>query len=249
MSQLLFEEKALRITELKPYRWITLKEQEEFVQFLEKAGLWAFLTDGKLSWCASEFEKFRCKNDESHVKVVKYLACGKRGICPRCSMSYAHKRAGIMYEWIKRNLADKLDFDLKINQIVLTLPKELHDLEQKEFVEMIRTFMSKMGIEAYGYCIQNRHSENPLSDTYRHAHILSLNIKQDKDPFGNPYRLVEGDYYFDVNEMRRLWKEIIKDETNFDVEGSVNLHTEYASVLNDRDKVLHLLAYVYRYPI
>lgn len=235
--------------EIKPYRWITLIEQKEFVNFLEKVGLHAFLSDGKLSWCCSEWEKYRCASDSTHAKKVKYLACGKRGLCPRCSMSYAQKRAGITYHWIKNNLADKLDFDLKINQIVLTLPEELHNIDSKEFAKMIKSLMRKTGIEAYGYCIQSRHSSNPLSSTYKHCHILSLNIKQDLDPFGVPSGIIENGYYFDVKKMRKDWKKIIEEEQEITIEGNVNLKTEYASVLNEPKKVMHLLKYVYRYPI
>ena len=64
-------------------------------------------------------------------------------------MSYASKRAEIMYQWIKMNLADKLDFDLKINQIVLTLPEKLHDMDTKLFSKMIKKFMSHFGIEVW----------------------------------------------------------------------------------------------------
>ena len=224
---------------IKPYRWITLIEQDEFVKFLEKAGLHAFTSNGKLAWCSSEWEKYRCASDPSHVKKIKYLACGKRGLCPRCSMSYAQKRAGIMYHWIKNNLADKLDFDLKMNQLVLTLPKELHDIDNKTFAKMIKKFMDRSGIEAYGYCIQSRHSKNPLSSTYKHCHILSLNIKQDLDPFGVSSSIIENDYYFDVKQMREDWKEVIQKEQKITIEGSVNLHTEYASVLKEPEKIMH----------
>ena len=110
------------IEDIKPYRWITLKEQEQFCVFLQSPGI----VYEKLKWCASEWEKYRCTYNSMHAKKVQYIACGCRGVCPRCSMSYASKRAEIMYQWIKMNLADKLDFDLKINQIVLTLPEKLH---------------------------------------------------------------------------------------------------------------------------
>ena len=244
MSQLTLSLKPLDQTEIKQYRWITLEEQKDFTEFLDKVGFPEYQDD--LISCAKRWQKYRCQNDKGHSKVVRYVACGRRGICPRCSMSYAHKRAGIMYQWIKRNLADKLafDFDLKMNQIVLTLPKELHaDIDVKLFAKMIKSFMSSLKIEAYGYCIQDRHSQSPLSERYVHTHILSLNIKQEDNS------LVKSDYYFDVEKMRQGWKDVIKECTGYDVEGSVNVHTEYASVLYDKQKVLHLLAYVYRYPI
>ena len=243
--QYTLENKPLVPNELKAYRWITLKEQNEFVKFLETLGglTKELLHDDKLNWCASEFEKYKCTKDANHSRVTRYLACGNRGHCPRCSMAYAHKRASIMYEWIKTNLADKLSFDLKINQIVLTLPDKLHDIDSKMFVRMIKFFMSVFRIEAYGYCIQNRHSKNPLSEKYLHAHILSLNIRQVENG------LVQNDYYFDVDKMRWVWKSIIKKFTGYDFDGNVNLHTEYASILNAKDAVLHILAYLYRYPI
>jgi len=158
-------------------------------------------------------------------------------------MSYAGQRAEIMYQWIKRNLADKLDFDLKMNQIVLTLPEFLHDLDQKTFSKMIRYFMMKFGLEAYGYVIQTRHSKNPLGQRYVHAHVLTLNIKPEN------HRLKQGDYFFDLVKMRLDWKQTIEKFCHVSIEGNVNIHSEYASVLKDKPKVMHILSYVYRYSI
>jgi hypothetical protein len=45
-------------------------------------------------------------------------------------MSYSHKRAEIMYQYIRQNLANNLNFDLKMNQIVLTLPENLWKLQK-----------------------------------------------------------------------------------------------------------------------
>lgn len=236
-QQLTIENKP--IEDIKPFRWITLEEQKKFCDFLKQLGI----NFDKLEWCASEWEKYRCANNPLHTKKVKYIACGQRGICPRDSMSYASKRAEIMYQWIKINLADKLDFDLKLNQIVLTLPESLHDIDTKLFSKIIKTFMSNFGIEAYGYCIQTRHSKDPLGNRYVHGHILSLNMRQEGK------KLVQNDYYFDLEKMRDVWKSVIEEYTNSTIEGSVNLHNEYASILNDKNQVLHILAYLYRYPI
>ena len=227
------------IEDIKPYRWITLKEQEQFCDFLENLGI----KFDNLRWCASEWEKYRCSYNPMHPKKVQYMACGCRGRCARCSMSYASKRAEIMYQWIKMNLADKLDFDLKINQIVLTLPEKLHNMDTKLFSKIIKKFMSHFGIEAYGYCIQTRHSKDPLGNRYVHGHILCLNLRQVSQ------KLVQNNYYFDVQKMRDVWKDVIEKYTEITVEGDVDLHTEYASILKDKDRVLHILAYLYRYPI
>ena len=246
LVQLTLEGRPFEPNEVKPYRWITLAEQKEFVTFLEELGGISkdFVFDGKLSWCASEYEKYKCANDADHSRVTKYLACGKRGTCARCSMSYAHKRAGIMYQWLKENLAKRLmSFDLKMNQIVLTLPKQLHDMDKKIFVKMVKTFLKKQGIEAYGYCIQDRHSSNPLSEKYLHAHILTLNIKE------IDCSIVKSEYYFDVGRLRSHWKQIILEHTNIEIEGDVNLHNEYHSVLYSPEIIKHWLAYLYRYPI
>ena len=59
----------------------------------------------QLKWCASEYRTYNCTSDSSHTKQVKYLNCGLRGWCPRCSMLYARKRAELMYQWIYQNLA------------------------------------------------------------------------------------------------------------------------------------------------
>jgi len=246
----------------KPYRYITLDEQTRFCDFIKELGIYEDKLE-KLKWCASEFHTFECSFDTTHTKKVKYLNCGNRGICPRCSMSYARKRAEIMYQYIKQNLADNLDFDLKMNQIVLTLPKELHEnLDKKTFAKMIKKFMIGFGIEAYGYVIQYRHSEDPLSSKYIHAHVLTLNIKESKTPIsdcsfrhklkiGIKPRLIKNDYYFDLDKMRDVWRDVINEFTDLDLEKGdpVNLYSGYTSVKFDKKKTIHNLAYVYRYPI
>ncbi len=237
MEQLTVFQKPLE--DIKPNRWITIEEQNSFCEFLKVLGI----NVNKLEWCASDWKKYRCSINHSHTKKISYIACGCRGICPRDSMSYASKRSHIMYQWIKQNLSDRIDFDLKLNQIVLTLPEYLHDMNTKLFSKMIKKFMQEFKIEAYGYSIQTRHSQNPLSERYVHAHLLSLNIRSENES------LVQSDYYFDVQKMREVWKGIIEKFTGHTVEGSVNLHTEYASINYDKPKVLHIFAYLYRYPI
>lgn len=227
------------IEDIKPNRWITLEEQEQFARFLSDLGI----DTEKLEWCASEWEKFRCSDNHSHGKKIHYVACGKRGICPRCSMSYASKRASIAYKWVKDNLADHLDFDLKMNQIVLTLPKPLHDMNLKLFSKMIRKFMKHFDIDSYGFSIQTRHSKDPLSGRYVHAHILSLNMKETDEG------MIQNDYFFDVDLMRTVWKDIIEKSTDTKIEGYVNLNVQYSSVRNEPYQVLHMFSYLYRYPI
>jgi len=240
-QQFTLENKPLIPKEIKPFRWITLGEQKAFVNFLKMLGNVGneLLHDGTLEWCATEYERFKCSSDSRHARKTRYLPCGLRGICPRCSMVYAHKRANIMYQWLKLNLADKLPFDLKMNQIVLTLPRKFHDMDSKIFTKMVRSFMAKFGIEAYGYCIQNIHSKNPLGEKYLHCHVLSLNIK--KGSAG----IEKNDYYFDVDLMRYHWKKIISKFTNEQIDGEVNLFTEYASILKDKPRIVHMLAYLY----
>ena len=251
-----------RPVENKPFRYITLDEQVRYYEFIKKVGVFKDKHED-IKTCASEFHTYECVSDPTHTKKVKYLNCGVRGICPRCSMSYARKRAEIMYQYIKQNLADNLDFDLKMNQIVLTLPKELHeDLDKKTFAKMIKKFMTSFGIEAYGYVIQYRHSSDPLSSKYIHAHVLTLNIKESKTPISNcsfrhklkigiKPRLIQSDYYFDLDKMRDIWRDVINEFTDLDLEKGdpVNIHNEYSSVKFDKKKIIHILAYVYRYPI
>jgi hypothetical protein len=109
--------------------------------------------------------------------------------------------------------------------------------------KMIRHFMKRFSLEAYGYVIQIRHSKNPLGEKYVHAHVLTLNMKSENN------QIKQGDYYFDLDRMRLEWKETIEKFCKISIEGSVNIHSEYASILYDKPKVMHILSYVYRYPI
>jgi len=242
--------------ETKPFRYITLDEQKEYVEFLEKLNLFPDRNKNnkrsilfpdrieKIRWCASEYRTYDCTSDSSHTKQVKYLNCGERGYCPRCSMLYARKRAELMYQWIYQNLAKNLNFDLKMNQIVLTLPLGLQEtLDKKTFSKMIRYFMTKFGIEAYCYSIQYRHSKDPLGPRFLHAHVLSLNIKEFES------RIIRNDYYFDVKLMRKFWKHTIEKFTKSKIESEVNIYNEYASVRKEKPKITHLLSYLYRYSI
>ena len=237
MSQLTLELKP--IEPIKEYRWITQDEQKEFSSFMKVNGF-GF---PKLDWCGSEFEKSRCTVNHDHTEKYHYLPCGLRGKCPRCSMSYAHDRADTMYRWVRRNIAEKLDFDLKMNHMVLTLPSQLHDIETRLFSKMINSFVTGFGLESYGYSIHTRHSQDPLGSRYVHGHVLLLNIKRENGA------LKKNDYYFNPDLMRKYWKSTIQEFTGLEVEGEVNVKNAYASVINDSPKVRHWLSYLYRYPI
>ncbi len=226
--------------EMKQARYITLEEQKEFTDFLENLGI----QSNELAWCATEYEKYKCISGyDNHSKKTSYLLCGSRGKCPRCSMAYATSKANVTYQSIKRNISDRVDFDLKMNQLVLTLPKPLHELDKMIFSKMIKQFMIELNIHAYGYVIQTRHSSDPLANPYHHAHILSLNFKEVNQ------KIVRCDYFFDTNKMRNIWKSIIEKNTKISVEGNVNVHTEYASVHKEKGRCIHLLKYVYRYSL
>ena len=225
--------------QIKQARYITLEEQKEFVDFLDNIGIYP----ERLDWCASEYAKFKCSSGAKHSTKTNYLLCGNRGKCPRCSMAYATSKSNVMYQSIKRNIADRVDFDLKMNQIVLTLPRELHELDKKVFSKMIKQFMKEFNIHAYGYVIQNRHSSDPLASPYHHAHILSLNFKEENQ------KIVQCDYFFDTNKMRSVWKTIIEKNTDISIEGNVNINTEYCSVNKEKGRCIHLLKYVYRYSL
>ena len=236
--------------EIRQARYITLIEQKEFTDFLENLGI----QSDRLDWCASEYAKYPCvSGNDKHSKKTNYLLCGSRGKCPRCSMAYATSKANERYQFLKRNIADRLDFDLKMNQLVLTLPKQFHNIDKKEFAKMIKQFMIKMNIHAYGYVIQERHSSNPLKDSYHHAHILSLNIKAKQEQkflkSSENNRIVQCDYFFDTNKMRDIWKSIIEKNTGLSIDGDVNVHTEYASMLKEKGRCIHLLKYVYRFAL
>ena len=193
LEQLTVFEKPLE--DIKPNRWITIEEQNSFCEFLKVLGI----NVNKLEWCASDWKKYRCSINHSHTKKISYIACGCRGICPRDSMSYASKRAHIMYQWIKQNLSDKIDFDLKLNQIVLTLPEYLHDMNTKLFSKMIKKFLQELKIEANGYCLHTRHTQHPLSYMYVPAHLLSIHMHSKNDG------LVQRDYYVALEQMIVVW--------------------------------------------
>jgi len=237
LGQLTLELKP--IEPIKEYRWITQNEQKEFCDFLKESG---FAID-KILWCATEFEKSRCAVNYDHADKIHYLPCGLRGKCPRCSMSYAHDRADTMYRWIRRNIADKVDFDLKMNHMVLTLPEQLHNIETSLFAKMLNYFIKSYGLEAYGYSVHTRHSSDPLGPRYVHGHVLMLNIKQENNS------LRQNEYYFNLDSMRDYWKNTIQKFTGIEIPGEVNLKNMYASVINDSPKIRHWLAYLYRYPI
>jgi len=139
-----------------------------------------------------------------------------------------------------------ITFDLKQIQFTLTLPEDLQRIEVKQFRKIVKLFMSKRGIENYSYCIQSYGKKNVLSKRL-HAHILSYNFMT--VVYGDGVGLKGTQYYFDVDEMRRDWKKSIKEVTSKEIDGEVDLHTEYASVLSDSTRVKHQLAYVYRYNV
>lgn len=225
--------------EIKQARYITLEEQKEFVDFLDKLDI----RSDKLDWCASQYAKYSCSTGANHSTKTNYLLCGCRGTCPRCSMAYSTSKANEQYQFLKRNIADRVDFDLKMNQIVLTLPKPLHELDEKIFSKMIHQFIKEFDIHGYGYVIQTRHSSDPLGDPYHHAHIPSLNVKEVNN------KLQRCDYFFDTNKMRSVWKNIIEKNTGVSIVGNVNVHTEYCSVNKEKGRCIHLLKYLYRYSL
>jgi len=227
------------------YRWITQEEQRLWAGFLVEAGLLT-KTDTRhemIISCGSSYVTKTCKN--GCKRYTSYVACGLRGLCPRCSMSYAYGRAEIRYRQL-RQITKAISFDLKQIQFTLTLPEELQRIETKQFKKIVKLFMSKRGIETYSYCIQSYGKKNVLSKRL-HAHILSYNFTT--VVYGDGVGLGEAQYYFDVDEMRSDWKESIKEVTSKEFDGEVDLHTEYASVLNDSTRVKHQLAYVYRYNV
>lgn len=242
-QQLTLEGKPFIPNELLPFRYITIEEQKKFVDFLGQMRLITTDEETKLCWCSTEYEKYRCSSNHDHTRVTRYLGCGLRGICPRCSMGYAHKRAGIMFTWIKNNVANHLNFDLKVNQLTLTLPEGLHEIDQKLFIKIVKHFMSKLGIESYGYSIQDDHSRDPLGQVFKHCHVLTLNMKEDNGV------MVQNDYFFKPEMLQLLWKSTIEQFTDLKIQGKVNLHNEYASFKYKPTQVKHLFAYLYRYPI
>lgn len=235
-----------KFEDILPYRWITIQEQNEFSDFLESHGI----PCDDIRNCAMTWKKYPCSVNPNHSKKVIYAQCGHRGKCPRDSMSYAHHRANICYRFIKENVADRVWFDLKMNQITLTLPKVLEDMDTKLFSRMLKDFAICYDLEAYGYSIHTRRSEDPLGSRRVHGHLISFNFDVDRDKLKDSTNdlIDKTDYWFDVDQMRETWKAIIEVNTN-QVFDEVDLHVEYCSILKDREKSIHLLAYLYRYPV
>ena len=173
-----------RPIENKPYRYITLDEQVRYSDFIEELGIFKDKLDN-IKNCASEFYTYDCTHDPTHTKKVKYLNCGVRGICPRCSMSYARKRAEIMYQYVKQNLADNLDFDLKMNQIVLTLPKELHENLTELYASKIGDTITSVDIvdteNLIGRCVVAGNVRRSAALAMgKHDDLLYLEMKNDQ---------------------------------------------------------------------
>lgn len=76
-----------------------------------------------------------------HYAFVGTNHCNERNYCPRCANAYAQRQAGEMYEYLKTQVANRLPFNLKVNQITVTLPPDMQDITDEEFVQAIKRFI------------------------------------------------------------------------------------------------------------
>ena len=232
-------EKASEPELKKDYRYMTLEEQDAWLEVLLSGRIDSNLLLG-MKFCASQWFAKRCPGCQKGK--VSYKGCKIRRFCPRCASSYARGRGTLQYEYL-RQIAKAMPFDLKMNQLVLTLPQSMESMNQEPFVVMVKEFLQAVGIEQFAYEIQFTRSRDPLGSRRIHAHVLSFNFRYDGSKF------VETDYYFDLDKLRDKWKTSIQDNTGEKIEGEVDLHNEYASVLYKKASVVHVLAYLYRYPV
>jgi len=230
-----------RLPELrKDYRYMTTEEQKSWSEVLLENHLRNSESLNMIKSCASEFIAKRCP--KCSKGQLSYKGCKDRYFCPRCAYSYARSRAKIQYEYLKQ-VAKAMPFDLKLNQIVLTLPQILERMDKKKFVVMVKEFLKQNGVENYAYEIQFTRSRDPLGSERIHAHVLTFNFKY----VGSVFEPTE--YFFDLVKLRDVWKQVIEKATGETIEGDVDLHNEYASIIYKKSVVLHILSYLYRYPI
>jgi len=237
-------EKASLPEPKKDYRYMTLGEQAGWYEYLKQ-----ILKGSPLLWkmerCGTQYFHWECP--DCRKGKVRYNGCKERYYCPRCAYSYARGRADIQYEYLLQ-IAKRLPFDLKMNQLTLTLPQSLERMDEKEFIVMVKQFLKDNNIETFAYEIQHDRSKDPLGTERIHAHVLTFNFAVEDGVVGQSIP-VETEYYFDLDKMRESWKSVIQWSTGQKIEGNVDLHNEYASVIHRKAQVLHILSYLYRYPV
>jgi len=223
----------------KEYRYMSLEEQKSWCDFLETLKLRKL---DELRACASEYISKRCTNKKCQEGKTTYKGCKDRSFCPRCAYSYARSRAKVQYEYLKQ-IADAMPFDLKMNQITLTVPQHMERMPKPVLTFMVKQFLKELGIDNYAYELQTARSRDPLGTRRVHAHVLTFNFKHD----GKKFLMTQ--YWFDLSRLRSMWKQIIQKTAGEDVEGDVDLHSEFASIIHRKNSVIHILQYLYRYPV
>ena len=236
------EEEYLEPKVNKAWRFQTLEEQDGWCNVSEGFGCIDEGVIAEMRLCASQFIRNRC--DGCNIVDISYLGCKKRRYCARCANSYARSQAAVQYAYLLQ-ISKALPFDLKMNQLTLTVPEELETMNKKLFVEMVKLFLSRCDIEDFAYEVQTARSSDPLGTERIHAHVLTFNFKYDE----KQKRFIETKYYFDVDKLRSMWKAVIQEKTGITIAGDVDLHNEYASVRRMKPRCLHILAYLYRYPV
>jgi len=182
---------------------------------------------------------------DKHYLGISYNRCNDRKLCPRCAWFNARKEAWTTWYWLMENIVTRLSFKTYLTHIVLTLPKDLQGITDKELSKAVKKVMEYQDKEietTYCYVIHTRSSSNPFKK-HKQVHVLALNIGLKVGPFGN-YQFKRLSPYFKEDGLKKRWKEALG------MEGSrpVDLYVSYTSFW-DKEKVIHQLAYMYRYDV
>lgn len=245
---------------------------------------------GRCSNCGEDLIIRTCSSGgPSHYTKKMYSRCNERKLCPRCAWFYAQKQARTMYDYLKTNLIDKLQFSTYITQIVLTLPEELNEISDKllsryvhqlvkpddglsdrEFKrasqalyqvkhllrpegynlainELKRKRKEKGWKQAYYYVIQDQSSETPLLK-HKHVHLYMVNVeyRQVTNQAGLTWPEVRRiSPWYDPDKLRAKWAKIIGMTQG----KTPDVHVQYANYRKDKGRILHWLAYAYRYEV
>jgi len=200
----------------------------------------------RVSFCGTEKIIRTCSlHGDKHYLGISYNRCNDRKFCPRCARSNARNEAWTTWYWLMKNIVTRLSFKTYLTHIVLTLPEDLQGISDKELSKAVKKVMEYPDKEietTYCYVIQTRSSRNPFKK-HKHVHVLAPNIGLKVGPFGN-YQFKRLRPSFNVDSLRKRWNAVLGMEPS----RPVVVHVSYTSFW-DKRKVIHQLAYMYRYDV